>query len=108
MSEITQIGPLGDEAKVGKLRDKDKLAKEQEKADITAVMETASGRRFISWLLRQCELGSVAFYETDRISNFILGHQNVGHKVVAELRRNCLDMVRLMEDEERSWQTTQQ
>jgi len=107
MSEITQIGPLGDEAKVNKRRKDVDLMKEQEVSDLQSVMSTPTGRRMFAWILKETEFGSVAFYETDRITAFMLGQQNVGHKLMSQAREHCLDMVRLMEDEERSWQKQQ-
>jgi hypothetical protein len=98
--DITEIGPLGDEAKVNKRRKAVDLAKEQEQADIIAVMSTPHGRSFVAWLLREGEAGSVSFYETDRITAFMLGQQNMANKVIAKAREHCLQLLRLMEDED--------
>ena len=108
MREITQMGPLGDEEKVNKRRKDVDLMKEQEVSDLRSILGQEAGRRMFAWILRQTEFGSVAFYETERLTSFMLGQQNVGHKLMAQARASCLDMVRLMEDEEISWQKTQQ
>lgn len=107
-TELTKTGPLGDEAKVGKMRDRDAVAKEQEKADIKHVMGHPAGRRFVAWLVGVCEVGSVPFFELSvRHGDFVMGHQNVGHRVVALAREHCLNEFRLMEDEVKSWQEQQ-
>jgi len=108
MSEITRIGPLGDDEEVNKRRKDVDLMKEQEASDLRSILTQDAGRRLFAWILKQTEFGSVAFYETDRLTSFMLGQQNVGHKLMAQARAHCLDMVRLMEDEEILWQKKKQ
>jgi len=101
LNEVTKIGELGDEAKVGKMRDKDALAIEQEEHDIKAVMQTSEGRRFVATIIKDCGVGDIAYRESGRLTAFALGQQNFGHMLVAKLRTYCLELMRLMEDEDR-------
>ena len=99
--EKPELGETADESRVATRREKDKLKLAQEQADTLKVMETAYGRRFVAQILRDARVGEVAWFDNDRLTSFVLGHQNVGHQLAARLREFCLPMVRLMEDEER-------
>lgn len=99
--EKPELGETADPAKVGSARERDKVALSQAKADIIAVMDTPHGRRFVTQILRDTRVGEIAWFDNDRMTNFVLGHQNVGNKLIARLREFCLPLVRRMEDEER-------
>lgn len=101
LNEVTKLGELADDAKIGKLRDREKLAVTQGAADIVRVMETPWGRRVIASIIKKCRVGEIPFYDSDRNTVFALGNQNIGHWLVARLREDCIGLMREMEDEER-------
>ena len=98
---LTEVGPLGDDKKLARERKKEKVQADLDDAAVLTVMSSSSGRRFVANVLRSCEYGHVAMMDSSRMTAFVLGQQNVAHILIGELRRLCIDKVRLMEDEER-------
>jgi hypothetical protein len=102
-NEDKKLGEAGDPVKVERQREKGKRRDAVDALHFKRQMSTPQGRAFVALMLKQCRVGQVAFVEgSARTTDFILGHQNVGHWLLAQLREHCLPLVRLMEDEERS------
>ena len=52
-------------------------------------------------LLRVCHQGEASFSADPRVDAFRQGEQNVGAWIVTALRTHAMDLMRVMEDEER-------
>jgi len=100
LEDLTKSGPLADEKKVKKSRDKRTLAELQMAKDLEFVMNTQQGRRFVASILKYTNIGQLAFKSTDRETCHALGAQLVGEWLKERLRLDCLEDMRLMEDEE--------
>lgn len=98
-AEHTKQGPLADAKLVKADREKAELRKLQVSADIKAVMGTSAGRRFVARVLESTGIQLTAFVPNSKQTAFNLGAQQVGEQLTADLRRECIDLMRLMEDE---------
>jgi hypothetical protein len=99
-SEITELGQLADTKKVKTEREKQKLAELQRTLDLQAVMATPAGRRFVLTVLESTGVDLVAFNMNAKVTSYNLGLQHPGEVLRARMRRDCLELMRLMEDEE--------
>lgn len=69
-------------------REKDELARQQADADLAALMSTATGRRFMWWLLDGvCGINSGSFVGDSHATAYNEGMRAVGIRVLQEVQR---------------------
>jgi len=100
LPDITKVGPLADEKKSKKSRDRRDLATLQFSTDLKAVMSSPAGRRLMLAILGYTRVDQLAFRGTDRDTCHALGVQITGEWLRAQMKVHCMDLMRLMEDEE--------
>ncbi|HXF44850.1 MAG TPA: hypothetical protein VNK91_01910 [Burkholderiaceae bacterium] len=90
----------GDAKQVERAGEKETRRHEREAADLTAVMSTPAGRRFIWRLMRTANPG-VQFTPDARYQDFLLGNANVATWLEADIERVCPALYDLMRQEAR-------
>jgi RNase P protein component len=100
LKELTELGPAADPRKAASSREKQKLAEEQRKLDLVVVMSSPAGRRVMAEILRSSTIDELAFTLDAKQTAFNLGRQYTGEVLRSRMRRDCRELVRLMEDEE--------
>ena len=101
MTTKKDLGETADPEVQEEQREKLKLTQVQFDADLAWLLSSAAGRRVAASILRECKVGSVPFHPDERFQTFCLGQLNVGHWLLAHMKRVDVDGVRLMEDEEK-------
>jgi len=100
IEDVTKVGTLADEKKSKKSRDRQEMARLQLASDLKLVMNAPAGRRLMRAIIGYTRIDQLAFRGTDRDTCHALGVQITGEWLRAQMKVHCLDLMRLMEDEE--------
>jgi hypothetical protein len=85
-----------------KQTNKQKLATEQEVADIVAMMQDKTGRRFMWELLSRCGVFQSTFDTNQALMSFNEGRRNIGLYYLAVVHDECADLYNEMVKEARN------
>lgn len=94
-----QHDDLTDEQIVAAAREKAERQRQREIEDLTQLMDTAHGRRFVWKLLGQCGVFRLSYSGELASTSFNEGQRNIGLGLFAEIMAHCPNLYLLMAEE---------
>lgn len=89
MAEPRKPYDAGDEAQVAKRRNKAQIRRDQEKADLSKILDTDEGKRFVWRLLGVCGIHRDPFNTNALAMAAQVGEQRVGRWIETEIAEAC-------------------
>lgn len=90
---------LTDEQIVAAAREKEERLRQREIEDLTKLMDTAHGRRFMWRQLERCGVFKLSYSGELASTSFNEGQRNIGLGLFAEIMAHCPNLYLLMADE---------
>jgi hypothetical protein len=94
-----QRDDLTDEQIVAAVREKEERRRQREIEDLTKLIDTAHGRRFVWKLLGQCGVFRLSYSGELASTSFNEGQRNIGLGLFAEIMAHCPNLYLLMAEE---------